>query len=460
MIPGVPYVAIGRNAKIAWGATNLHAASSVFVDLKAETHVVLTERITEIAIRGGGTRRVKIRESQFGPVISDLKLFGLKQSTALGWVGHRPSDELTAVLAMNRADDFGAFQRAFRGFAVQGYSFTYADETGRVGILRVGHVPARPGKPVDFLEPAMVMNEIKSLAEVTGVFDPPNGFVVSANEDPQTSVQAGYFFAPPDRAARQAALLNRIGITRVDMEALQRDVTSSSALQLRDVLTTRAASLGVTLPQAVLNWNGRYDEDSAGALAYEMLLAETADMVIGKAVLEPFLAVWTSRASVASRLLDAPDALLRRALSRGTKRAAQAIMKGRNWGDAHVLRLSYPLARLPVWGKKFGLHVFGVPGSNDTLYKTGHKPVLSGGKHGRHHVTYGASARHLADFVDPDDNFVVILGGQDGWIGSVNATDQIPLWREGRYLRLPLTPTSTAADFSRLTQLKAIRQQF
>ena len=453
MIPGLPYVAIGRNAKIAWGATNLHAASSVFIDLSAERDPQITERTVDIAVRGVGMRPAKVRESRFGPVISDVKHFGLERPTALGWVGHQPSDELTAMLTMNRADDFAAFQTALRGFAVQGYSFTYADATGRVGILRAGHVPVRPGTPADLLEPASVLNDIASLAEATGVFDPPQGFVVSANEDPQTAVRAGFFFAPPDRALRQAALLDRTGIERADLEVLQRDVTSSTACQLRDALARRAIELGVTLPQAVLDWNGCYDEESAGALAYEVLLAETADRVIGKAVLASLLAVWTSRALVASALLDAPDALLRHALSHGAKHAALAISKGKCWGNAHLLHLAHPLARLPICGRKFGVLIFGVPGSNDTLYKTGHGPARRGRRQGSHRVTYGSSARHLADFVDPDANFVIIMGGQDGWIGSVNATDQIPLWREGRYLRLPLTSASVAASFGRLTQL-------
>lgn len=455
MIPGVPYVALGRNEKIAWGGTNLHAASSVFVDLKAETEPDIRVREVAIAVRGGAARRVKIRDSRFGPVLSDVKLAGLKHPTALGWVGHRPSDELTAMLAIHRAADFATVQAALGDFAVQGYSFTYADESGRVGIVRAALVPARPAKPEDLLEPAAVMDELTSLAAVTGVFDPEQGYVVSANEDPQTAVQSGFFFAPPDRAERQTTLLNRTGVTRRDMEALQRDVASAGALALRDALAARATHFGLGLPQAVLDWDGCYDEASIGALAFEVMLAEAAVTVAGKAVLAPVSAVWTSRAMIASRLLEAPDALLKRALSRGTKRAAQAVLKNRNWGGAHVLRLAHLLALLPIVGRKFGLQVFGVPGSNDTIYKTGHDPVGLARKNGRHRVTYGASARHLADFADRDANFVVILGGQDGWIGSVNATDQIPLWREGRYLRLPLTLDPAMTHFTRLTKLKA-----
>ena len=93
MLPGAPWIAVGRNDTIAWAATNLHAASSVFVDLAAEAQPGLQDRVVDIKVRGAGTRRVTIRDSRFGPVLSDAKFFGLRRSTALRWIGHRPSDD-------------------------------------------------------------------------------------------------------------------------------------------------------------------------------------------------------------------------------------------------------------------------------------------------------------------------------------------------------------------------------
>ncbi len=444
MIPGVPYVAIGRNEKIAWGATNLHAASSAFVDLTAEPASAFTDREVEIAVRGGASQRARLRESRFGPVISDIKLLGLPHPTALAWAGHRASDELSAMLALNRAGNFTEFQHALRGFAVQGYSFTYADVAGQVGLVRAGHVPYRAKLPPDLLEQGEVMDRLVNLAETKAVFAPPKDFVVSANEDPQTQILAGFFFAPMDRAARLAQLLDRHEITPADMMALQVDTSSMPALALRDALAERAAALRITLPSAFLGWDGAYALHSAGALAFEAVLGETMRTLFGAQELAPLLAVWTSRKLLGSRLLAAPDAALRPALARAARRARKILARHGSWGEAHRLLLAHPLARLPLIGAKFGKFSFGVPGSNDTLYKTGHDLVP---RHGRHRVTYGASARHFADCADPDSNFVVILGGQDGWIGSINAADQIPLWRANAYLELPLSQTRRAKAF-------------
>ena len=40
---------------------------------------------------------------------------------------------------------------------------------------------------------------------------------------------------------------------------------------------------------------------------------------------------------------------------------------------------------------------------------------------------------------------MVLLGGQDGWLGSDTILDQAALWREGRYLDLPLRPETARA---------------
>jgi penicillin amidase len=80
--------------------------------------------------------------------------------------------------------------------------------------------------------------------------------------------------------------------------------------------------------------------------------------------------------------------------------------------------------------------------------KTGHGLVS-----GPHEVSFGSMARHVSDLSDPDANWFVLFGGQDGWLGSANFADQVPLWREGRSIRVPLRPATVAAEFPRTTVL-------
>ena len=67
---------------------------------------------------------------------------------------------------------------------------------------------------------------------------------------------------------------------------------------------------------------------------------------------------------------------------------------------------------------------------------------------GRHTVRYGANARHVSDMADMDENYFVLLGGQDGWINSSTMLDQWPSWRSGEYVRVPLSLDSVRKAFT------------
>ena len=125
MIPGIPAIALGRNEKIAWGGTNMHAASSDLYDVSDLPQKDWTSRTEHIGVRWWFDEEVTIRESPLGPILSDSPLlkWGDKPPVALRWIGHTPSDEVTALLKMNRATNFDQFRNAFATWAVSGQNF-------------------------------------------------------------------------------------------------------------------------------------------------------------------------------------------------------------------------------------------------------------------------------------------------------------------------------------------------
>lgn len=124
--------------------------------------------------------------------------------------------------------------------------------------------------------------------------------------------------------------------------------------------------------------------------------------------------------------------------------AAAALDAARypRWGDMHRLRLAHGLARVPLIRAAFILESLPVGGSRQTPMKMSHGLV-----NGRHCATFGSMARHISDMSDLDNNWFVLLGGNDGWLGSANFADQMPLWKERRYIRMPLRPETVAAEF-------------
>ena len=109
MIPGLPVMALGRNRTIAWGGTSLHAASSDLVDVSNET---MTERQEVVQVRGGPPVTLRLRETRFGPVVSDGLLLSSTRPLALRWVGHRASDEFSAMLGVMHSANVAEFRQA------------------------------------------------------------------------------------------------------------------------------------------------------------------------------------------------------------------------------------------------------------------------------------------------------------------------------------------------------------
>lgn len=459
MLPGMPFVALGRNPWIAWGGTSLHAASSELFDVSGEA---LTEHDETIRVRGARPQRIRLRESRLGPVVSDGELLRNRTPIALRWAGHQPSDELSAMLALMRARNWPEFHDALAGFAVPGQNMLYAGTDGRVGQLLAAHLPRRsPGKPPDLVaDPARAAewDELATSRDLPAEIDPAEGFVASANNCPAAApVLVGFFFSPPDRISRQRALLGGDKkLSAADMQLLQQDAMQPGALGLRDFFLERIGRRHRPPAQrrvleALSGWDGSYASGSRGAAVFELLFAHVAAQLRLENRLAPYQAVWTTRHLLRREIAALPEPRLQEALEAALAATARRLHRLRDWGGMHRLRLQHLFAQIPLLGRRYVFGEFPLSGGNDTLLKTGH-PL----SRGRHYVGFGACARHVSDLADLDDNRFVLLGGQDGWLGSANFLDQAELWRRGEYVTVPLRLQTVRARFPHETVLQPI----
>lgn len=459
MIPGVPMAALGRNPHIAWGGTNLHAMSSDLFDVSDLPQSEIVERRETVKVRGRRDRVITVRETSYGPVVSDLSFFpGRGRMLALRWVGHGPSDELTAMLGVNRARNWDEYRAALDGFAAPGQNMIYADAAGRVGKLIAAHLPLRPATPPDSpVLPRADHRAWRTLAtgnDLPVEIDPPTGFVASANDKPaSTPIPVGFFFSTSHRIERFGTLLGAArGFGLDEISRVQRDVTTPGLLRFRDLMlrliALAPASAGAeSLRRALAAWDGAYGEDSAGALAFELLVFH-----LGRAMLGPRLPLyarsWNTRGMIEEDLAALDETHARAVASEAAPLAAKALARFGTWGAMHRLRLPHPLARLPIVGRKLHFGDWPVAGNGETILKTGH-----GLTDKRHFAGLVAVSRHVSDMGDLDANHFVLLGGQDGWLGSTTLLDQVPLWRGGTYVRVPLRPETVRAKFPHRTVL-------
>ena len=463
MAPGLPIFAIGRNPHIAWGGTNMRAASSDLYDVSGVPASDIAERSESIGVRWWFDRDVTVRETRWGPIVSDVPLLADMgvPPVALKWTGHDASDEIGAMLAVSRARSFDEFRAAFGSFAVPGQNMLYADADGNIGRVLAVRLPGRNGPPADIaLDPALheaSWGAMRSAADLPFSYNPESGYLVSANDrPPETSIPVGFFFSRDDRVDRMHAIIAAEAAVSVEtLKAIQQDVYMASSVALRDRFVAKLDDLGMTAaaePEGkeaisrLRDWDGEYRANSIGPVTFEQFrngfTARFYALLYGEDDGAAFASVGRRTALLGEDIAAADEETLHTALAAGLAAAAEGLDSFASWGEMHRLSLAHPLSNVPLIGGRYEFAESGVGGSSETLMKTAHN---ASGE--RHTVNYGSNARHISDMTDPDENYFVLLGGQDGWFNSTTILDQWELWQRGEYVRVPLTPAEVRAGF-------------
>ena len=474
MVPGLPFLAIGRNADIAWGGTNMRAASSDLFDvstLPAEEFRTHTVRIRQ---RLWFSAERQVRVTPHGPVVTDATVLPRRAGDviALRWVGHEPTDEITALLGAARARNGEQFRAAFERFGVSAQNMIWAGRDGRIGQFYATTIPDRraiPADPVlDARDPAATApwQRLLRTPDLPYVVNPREGVLASANNRPEplggrAPPVLGFFFSDSDRVERLRELLAaRTRHTPAGLMAIQADTRSPRAGRLAAALSARLGGIAEAAPlvDALRGWDGDYRADARAPVAFEVLLARlvpllaAADRQDSAGARRAPESQWNFITAFLLRDLDALDAARREAMLRAASTAAAAdFARLPSWGEMHRLPHAHALVNLPLIGEAFFRYGdYPVGGSRETPMKTSHGLVTD-----RHAATFGSMARHVSDMADPDANWFTLWGGQDGWLGSAAFADQVPLWLERRSIRIPLRPETVRAEFPRVTRLGA-----
>ena len=455
-IPGFPMVLIGRNPHIAWGGTNMLSLSSSLYDISALESDGMARREETIKVRWWFDRKIRMRDTHLGPIVTDspyLKKLDLPP-LALKWRGHRPSDETTAFLKVLTASSWGEFRCAFEPYAVSGQNFLYGDKEGNIGQLMAVEFSPAAGRAIESMigdpaDPDHTWTSAMKSTVLPAMVNPERGYLVSTNNIPvQMDPPISFFGNWNDRFTTiSAALEKKNPASADDLKKIQGNVFSRDSRNLAKTILEEAgqtASGTDRVLSAISLWDGCYGVDSKGALAFELLTYHLASAYYKKRygeILAGFLL--RSPAVYAFLTQDLKTQDLSKQLKSALRKASKDFETYDVWGKFHFLRLAHPFGNIPVLGRKFRFGDYPVPGSTQTVMKSAH-PLTNE----KHFATYGASARHVSDLSDPDENYFVLLGGQDGYWGSGNFMDQVPLWRHHRYVRMPLRLETVRKTFA------------
>ncbi len=452
VIPSFPVPVIGRNQNIGWGGTNLWGLSTFPVRLTDVEQTQVVETKKPLKVRFWPDQEISTYKLGDYPVFkaSDFPQLG-SEDIVFRWQGFKPSSELQAFLDVNRAKNFDEFHQAFESYGVAGMTFVFGDKLGNIGKLTALAQPQVKKLKVlynseDFSESLLTSKTLPLQ------YNPKLNFLVSANDYTKGLKQPmSLFQAPDDRKERMSFLLNsQTSFNLESVKSLHKDVFSATALSLKNSLVSYLKRTNWIKDSQMTNfkilaaWDGNYFVESKGALLFEVFLAAWSKDISDNLVLKDikskslknkafnFLVKNFNYRKFLENSLTETSFFNKNKFQKYFTRAEFILNKYKSWGEFHQLDLRHPLGNLKVFKYHYSYTKAPWPGGNETLMKAAHKLSTRTGK-----VSFGAQARWMTDLSSNNENYMVYLGGQDGFIGSENMNDLTQVWKNGNYLRVP-----------------------
>jgi penicillin amidase len=483
-LPGMPYVIAGHNDHVAWGFTALYAdVQDLYIEkLDGKGHYErgdekwypLTIDHEIIKVRGGKDVLLDVQSTEHGPLLNPI-FTKETRPIALKWTLYDPTLNSLPLYQLNVASNWKEFSAALATWSWPTQSVVYSDDQGHIAYHAIGNVPIRGNEARIFDVPLPHdTNDERSVwgyrdcagicpyyipfDEMPNAFDPPSGFLATANSRVTTEKQ--YFpltheWIDPYRVERIYKLLEgRDHLTPADMLAVQTDVYSEVDQELAHRFAyaidhTPGVDDRLRQAAALLRaWDGRLTTDSAAA----SIVTQTR-RAFWPLILEPKLGKemaaqyrWAESNFAEEEIIMHTsldwlpptyknwDELLTDSVRKAMKDGkAPSDVARWSYGSWHVVDIEHPLAVfLPLVGRVAGTGEQPLSGDTTTVKQVGR--------------AFGPSQRFTMDWSNIDGSTENIVLGESGNPYSPWFRDQWNDWYGGATFALPFTPSAVAAQ--------------
>ncbi len=480
-LPGMPYVIVGHNQRIAWGCTNVGpAVTDLFVENFNPQGAYQTpagwlepeHRAEVIHVKGEPDVMVDVRITRHGPIVSEL-IPGETRSLALRWTMY---DGLRIpFFDVDAAQNWDQFQKAFSQLDAPGQNVVYADIDGNIGYHTTGKVPIRAAGdgslPASGADDAHEWTSFIPFEKLPSIYNPPSGIIATANgrivPDDYPNPVSMEWEAPWRTARIYHVLESGRKFSAADMLALQTDIESESHLFAAErfvYAVDHAAKASARAKQAadlIRSWDGRMLASSAAPTITENAIRELrrlllesklgsapADATQQKAILNWKTYSWEMRTVwMENILLHHPkrwlpenfanyDDLLTAAVEAAVNDPlAPKDLSTWRWGAFNAVEIQHPiLEKIPLVRRWTGPGVQEQSGSGYSV-----KAVTR---------LHGPSERFTANLADLDQSTLNTVTGQGGNFLSPYYMDQWQAWYGGSTFTLPFTGKAVEASKS------------
>ncbi len=477
-LPGMPYVIVGHNQRIAWGFTNVGpTVTDVYIESFNAQGAYQTpngwlqpeHRVEVIHVKGKPDVSVDVKTTRHGPIITEL-VPGETRPLALRWTLY---DSLHIPLFdVNTAQNWQDFRRAFSQFDAPGQNVVYADVDGNIGYQATGKVPIRAAGdgslPVSGADNAHEWVSYIPFEKLPSIYNPPSGIIATANgriTPDNYPYSISMEWEAPWRTARICHVLESgRQFSAADMLALQTDIHSEADLFAAErfvYAVDHAAKPSARAKQAadlMRSWDGRMQASEAAPILAENSMRELRRLLLepklGSAPADPTkeeeVLSWTTYSWemrsvwMENILLHRPkrwlpetfpnyDELLTAAVEAAVNApTAPGNLASWRWGAFNAVEIEHPiLGKIPIVRHWAGPGVQDQSGSGYTV-----KAVT------RHH---GPSERFTANLADLDQSTLNVVTGEGGNFLSPYYMDQWKAWYDGTTFALPFSAKAVEA---------------
>ena len=291
-LPGCPLFAVARTPDLAWGVTYMKGDTvDYFIEdcrpggetgwqyRRGTTWHDFELREEAIECKGGEPETLPVYHNSEGILDSVPEEGEEGLYLSLAWSGQHEGNgtAISAWLDVIASRDTRAAMRVARDCAQPTLCWVFADVEGHIGLQSCGRIPKRGGGQIG-LAPIPAWDEANhwqgwiASEHLPSIYDPPEGFVATANEA-MNPADLPMLVTQPLNDYRKRRITERLAelpeATLEDMQNLQYDVIS---LQARDLLAVFLPHLPEgELKDRLANWDYSHDPGSHEAALFQKL---------------------------------------------------------------------------------------------------------------------------------------------------------------------------------------------
>ena len=501
-IPGVPFIVVGRNQRIAWGVTNAMMDDEDFYieEVDSLQHPTryrfnnewrpIVEIIDTIIIKGSLPVALSIYSTHRGPIVNKMEPTAQSASSLISmrWTGNEISNEAGALYRIDKSRNWSEFQEALKSFAVPAQNFVYADIDGNIGYRTGGKLPIRKSKVASLPFPGWTSDYdwtgFVPFDQMPHVFNPPDGFVETANNkivDDSYPYYISNHWESPWRSIRISEILREQNkFTVEDIEHMQCDLVSAHArevvpyiLHAYDSVTVTDEDVKTTL-EYFRNWNFEMRKEDVSTTLFQATISKLIYNIfhdkMGDRLYGLYDTLSSTPLSALSHLLKNPnsdwfddlktsvhetrDDIIRKSVSDALAMLKSELggnLKEWQWGRLHTVTFRHVFGSNELLSGLFNIGPFQIGGSHSTInvgqYFIAHS----------FESAVGPSMRQVFNLADINDTRSVLPPGQSGQIFSCHYKDQVTLWLNGAYKIRPMQQSIIELTSPDVLTLKPIR---